>query len=68
MGGFFRDFSLKNLQISQNSEHPLRKLLHSVKGLFVGIFCQMVFNVNFTRNGRKYKFCLTASFFFLIGD
>ena len=38
---FSGTFPLKNPQISQTSQHPLRKILHSLKGLSSGIFYQI---------------------------
>ena len=46
MGGFFNIFR------TQTSQQGIRKLLHSLKCLYTGIFRQIVFKVNFARQSK----------------
>ena len=52
---------LKNPQISHPYQHPLRKSLHSLKDLYIGIFSQIVYEVNFAKNFRKFYVFLTEN-------
>ena len=49
----FSKFPSNNLQyISHPSQHPLQRLLHTLNDLNVGIFSQIVFEVNLARKVR----------------
>ena len=50
---FLNHFSCEKSVNFTKSQHPLRKLLHSFKGSYVGIFYQIVSKIKVERNGRK---------------
>ena len=62
MGGIF---PLKNLWISQRSQHIFKKLvdLYSLTMLCVVICYQFIFKCNWAGNQRKLQFCLTTPIF-----